>query len=271
MEVKIVRGMPAAEYHAVRAASSTRLKEILRSPAHLKWMDENGKTADSLALGEAFHMATLEPEKFFEQFIVMPKYDRRTKDGRAAFDMFRDANADKKVIDQDDYNSVCSMRDAIMDHPAAHDLLSMRSETELSLFWTNMLGQPSKARIDAYSDLSRCVVDLKSTVSADPGEFARSAFKYGYHLQAAWYLDAARMAGLKTDSIVFVAVEKTPPFGVACYRFDEDSIDAGRVSYMRAIAILHACESSREWPGYSPMIETIRFPKWRTPEREEVL
>jgi hypothetical protein len=262
MNVRIERGMPAAEYHAVRAASSTRLKEILRSPAHLRWLDENGKTADALALGEALHARVLEGHMFDERFVVAPDIDRRTRDGRAAWEMFVNASVGRQVLTHDEAIAISGMHSALMSHDSAADLIEQARDRELSLFWENECGFPSKARIDGYCAECRCLIDIKTTLNASKEEFSRSIARFGYALQAAWYIDAMRRAGFDVETMIFIAVEKTGPYGVACYTLGDDSIAIGRSQYTNAMALLAACEALNVWPSYSKSIERIDLPSW---------
>lgn len=264
----IVRGMRAEDYHAVRAASSSRLKEILRSPAHLRWMDENGKTATALAIGEAFHSLVLEPQKFEEEFAVAPDVDRRTKEGKAMWQHFADLNIGRVVISNDDWNMIRGMADAVNRHSTASDLLGNRNDTELSMFW-DRAGIRCKARIDAISSSSKCIIDLKSTQDASRDAFARSIATYRYHLQAAWYIDAARRANFDVETIVFIAVEKAQPHGVACYTLEADAIDQGRIEADKALLMLANSELNGVWPGYTTGIESLSLPRWAI-QKEEI-
>lgn len=270
MDIKIVRGMRAEDYHAARAASSTRLKEILRSPAHLHHMDENGKTSDALILGDAFHVAVLEPERFRSKYAVAPKVDRRTKDGREAWQMFVDANPGVRILTEDQHLAVTGMSRAILRHPMAFDLISSRTETELSMFWEQLM-LPCKARIDAYSLEHRCIIDLKSCENADHDAFGRSVANFKYHVQAAWYIDAARAAGLEVETMVFIAVEKQSPYGAACYTLDDQVIEEGRIQIAKALPLLANCEATNCWPGYDPGIQTLSLPRWSVKGEEVTL
>jgi hypothetical protein len=260
-KVEIVRGMPATQYHSLRAASSSRLKAILRSPAHLKHMDENGLTADALALGEAVHTAVLEPHRFKDDYGVAPRVDKRTKEGKAAWQMFVDANPTATIINEDDWLQITGMARAIQLHPSAMDLVNGRTETEVSLFW-NELGMRCKARLDGYNLDSRCLIDIKTTQDASRDGFSKSIANFGYHIQAAWYIDAARAAGFDVEGMVFVAVEKTAPYGVGVYLIDDASVDEGRRQLARALPLLANCEATNTWPSYDDSVQTISLPRW---------
>jgi len=261
--MRVDRNMPDAEYHSVRAASASRLKALRRSPAHLRMMDEEPLKGDALAFGSAFHMAILEPMRFADQYVVAPDVDRRTKDGKAAWQQFQDSliGSGQTALTVDDHLAITGMARAVSANPVANDLIVGRTETELSLFWDE-LDIPCKARVDAYNLEQRCIIDLKSTQDASPEEFPRSVAKFGYHIQAAWYMRSMRLAGFEVETMVFIAVEKTAPYGVACYTLDRDALDEGEREIARLLPIMSNCVHTNSWHGYDPTIQTIRLPRW---------
>lgn len=259
--MKVERNMPADAYHAFRGASASRLKAIRRSPAHLRMMDEEPLKASALVVGEAFHTMVLEPYRFTEQFACAPSFDRRTLAGKAAYQTWLDSLRGEKVLSEDEWLSVTGMGKAVGEHPVASDLLLGRTETEISLFWEE-IGIPCKARIDAYNLDQRCIIDLKSTQDASPEEFPRSVAKFAYHIQAAWYLRAMRAAGFEVETMVFIAVEKSHPYGVACYCLDDATIAEGEREIARLLPIMSNCLQTGNWHGYDPTIRTIGLPRW---------
>jgi exodeoxyribonuclease VIII len=262
MTMKIVRGMPSVEYHSMPAANSSKLKEILRSPAHVKFSIENGKTSDAFVVGEAVHAAILEPLRFKEQYVTAPDVDRRTKDGRAAWQMFIDANPGKIILTYDQMLSVSGMSESAMQHLMAHELIATLTETELTLVW-EQIGVRCKARIDGYSLEHRAIIDLKTSgESVAPDAFARTVANLKYHVQAAWYIDAMRAAGFDVETVIFIAIEKSGPYGVACYSLDDQAIEEGRIAVARALPILANCMTTNDWPGYDQGVQTISLPKW---------
>ena len=261
MDIKVVRGLPAHEYHAIRAASSTRLKELMRSPAHLRYMDENPKFGDALVIGDAFHTMVLESQDFTNRFVTGPDVDRRTKDGKAEWAAFAETVGTRKILTYDQNLMVTGMAKAVMSNTMAHELVLSRTETELTLFW-RALGIACKSRIDGFNLNNRAAFDLKSCENANRDEFARSIANFKYHVQAAWYLDSLNAAGFPAETIVFIAVEKVAPYGVALYELDDDAIEEGRIQIAKHLPILANCEDRNDWPGYEAGIQSISLPRW---------
>jgi hypothetical protein len=50
-------------------------------------------------------------------------------------------------------------------------------------------------------------VDYKTADHANPAAFAKSALDYGYHQQAAWYLDGLRELGISDDAAFLFIVQ----------------------------------------------------------------
>jgi exodeoxyribonuclease VIII len=106
-------------------------------------------------------------------------------------------------------------------------------------------------------------VDLKTTVNAHPEAFARDAFKYRYHCQAAFYSDAKQIVENlpQTPRFCFIVVEKEFPYAVAVYWLDDQSIDLGRRVYRKDLETYAWCREIDSWPGYDE-IRTLRLPRY---------
>ena len=76
--------MSAEDYRNDEAFSRSQLFKLSKSPAHFKYALENPEVeTPALAFGTAFHAYVLEKDKFDSEYIVAPKLDRRTKEGKA--------------------------------------------------------------------------------------------------------------------------------------------------------------------------------------------
>ena len=76
------------------------------------------------------------------------------------------------------------------------------------------------------------IIDIKTTSDKSLSSFKSSAYKYGYHRQAAFYLD-----GFQAKEFIFVVIEKKAPYNVGVYIAGEDFINRGRSEYFELLTI----------------------------------
>lgn len=81
--------MTEKEYREHPAISRSELWKFRESPQKFKYAKEHPpEPTPALLFGQVFHKLALEPETFSEEFIAAPEIDRRTKDGKAAWQEF---------------------------------------------------------------------------------------------------------------------------------------------------------------------------------------
>jgi exodeoxyribonuclease VIII len=256
-KTKGTRKMTNAEYHQSPGISKSGLDLINRSPAHYRWAQDNpSDPTPAMRIGTLTHLATLEPDRFNSECIVMPTLDRRTKDGKLRWEEFQANHPDQELLTSDEHTRIMSIRDAVRAHPMARKLIA---EVEVSTFWKDPIsGIECRCRPDAELD-NGMLIDLKTTRDAGPG-FERSVRQYRYHVQAAFYGDG--LGGMEVRPMVFIAVETEAPYLVSCNIIGPDSLVAGREAYRRNLDTYAKCVESGIWPGYSDAIQTINLPDW---------
>ena len=85
-ELGIVSDLDNELYHKAYGLSCSDLKVMLRSPAHYHAsLLFPQKTTPEMLLGSALHTAVLQPELFDEEYMELPKLDRRTKEGKELY------------------------------------------------------------------------------------------------------------------------------------------------------------------------------------------
>ena len=264
--VGVHRDVPFGVYTAWDAASNSALGHLQRSPAHLRaYLEEPPADTEALALGRAVHAAILEPELFARSYVRGVDGDGRTKavkDARAqlALDYPR-----ATVLRPAEYDTCIRMRDSVHAHGRAAGMLAGDGACELSAVWNDpATGVRCKARFDRHSiDLpGGVIVDVKTTRDASRRAFERSIFAFGYHRQAAMYLEAARVLDVPARHFVLIAIEKEPPYAVAVYRLTEGAIDAGAEQMRALLARYRVCRETGEWPGYPDEVQDIALPPW---------
>jgi exodeoxyribonuclease VIII len=139
----------------------------------------------------------------------------------------------------------------------------MCGQRELSVGWTDeTTGTSCKCRIDAFNKTNGLVIDLKTSDDASPVAFPRTCAKYGYHGQAAYYLDGLASVGAYSSKFIFVVVEKSAPYPVSVFLCDEPMIDAGRQKYQECLRLHAECSAADNWPGYSEEVQPLSLPSW---------
>lgn len=254
-----------ADYHATSAISKSTLDRAHKSAAH--WMAPSTPPTVAMSFGTAFHSMVLEPEDFNAQCAVSPALDRRTKAGKEAWSRFEQENEGKAIITSQECEAILAMKDAVQKHPKGRYLFS-GGKAEVSAFWQDsQTGLECKCRPD-YVTSSGLLVDLKSTQDASPEGFAKSAAKFRYHVQAAWYLNGWQCAsGEKPLGFLFVAVEKQPPYNVGLYMLDPESLELGWRTATSDLNKIKRWMEEADWKvlersGYSPDIVELKLPAW---------
>lgn len=259
---QIIDGLSNADYHAHPAISKSGLDKIAKSPAHYKASRETKhEDSDALVFGSAFHDYILLPDTFQTDYTVLqPEFNGRTKEGKAILESIRQSG--QTILKAEWLTAIEGMAAAIAAHPKASVLLQ-GGKAEQSIFWTDGdSGIDCRCRPD-YLHPGGIIVDLKSTTDASPEEFARSVAKHRYHVQDAFYSEGYYQAtGQWPRGFVFIAVEKTAPYAVACYSLNDDAKAYGRELFRRNLKTLLEAEKSQEWTAYSQEIETLSLPAW---------
>lgn len=273
MDIGIFAGVSNDAYHGGPGDSKSDLDRVRRSLLHYKTNKDaanDNEPTTAQFIGSAFHSCLLEPEDFAARYVVAPKFDRRTKDGKAGWEAFQSENAGKLLLDQCQNDQLFDMAEAVHNHEAAHALLTGASgQAELSAFWNDLeTGLFLRCRPDFLRD-DGIVVDVKTTDDASLEEFSRSIVKWRYHVQAAFYLDGLAVAIKQSgsdrvvpDQFVFLVVEKKPPYAVACYVLDEEAIALGREEYREDVLRLAGAKALNMFPGYGNKIQKISVPVW---------
>ena len=272
--------MDNATYHAHAAVSKSHLDLVAKSPLHYwaRYLDVNRVPQEptaAMAIGSAVHTHVLELDQWDAQYVVAPAgIDRRTKVGKAEWDVFQTAIGTRTVISRDDADLVMKIGRSVLSHPAAAYLLGLPGKAETTHMWVDeATGLQCKCRPDWLLDDGSMIVDLKTTTEdANPKEFQRSIAKWRYQVQASWYLDGIEHAtGKRPEQFVFIAVEKKPPYACAVYVADQQMIEIGRDTARRDLDKLNLCKAANYWPGYSDGIEQINLPPWMLPKADGTL
>lgn len=272
-----------AEYLADRECeSSSRLRLLADDPelyyrTHVTGELPASASTRSQLLGTLVHVATLEPEAWVMR-CAPPREPLPGWIGTKA-DWLRNRARAIKVAELGGYAPLDASDEMVAvanllagrigAHPFASQLLGLPGSVEHTVIWREPEhGTLIRVRIDKVVELADgglAVLELKTTGKPRPEDFAREINKYGYHVQAALYVDALRALHPGRDVIFgFIAAGTSAPWKVAAWPLADRAIERGRAEYRQALADLADRRESGDWrePWETDLELTIDLPAW---------
>ena len=223
------------QYHSNKRYLSSSGAKLIHKKSVYHFLNQLPFNSASMQLGTLIHTAVLEPHKFDDDYYVMPKTDGRTTAGKAAKAEHLILAGSKELIDTD----TLYIKDKIVENFKANaDAVKYTKGIIEGSFYGELEGVLVKVRPDCYNKEEGFISDPKSCQDNSPRAFTRDVYKYGYHLQAAFYSD---MLGVDPKNFIFIAIETKHPFSVECYSLSEEMIDKGRTDNSDAL---------RQWKNY---------------------
>lgn len=245
--------------------SSHGLMDIRRSPKYYRFRRDNPMQSDSLALGSLVHKLVLEPEDAAKVIKVAPKVDRRTKLGKEEYEAFMSTvQKGDLVADADDWKKLQIIKAALYDNEFSAKIVKRTDALkEKSAFWVHEATQTfCKIRPDlAFLD-GDIIVDIKTTQNAHPMSFMKDSHNFHYDMQAAFYMDGYRAITGRNANFVFLCVETSAPFDVACYHVTDQMYGFGKLRYEKALMTYAQCFHNNKWPGYAKKAIPLNLPAW---------
>jgi len=255
--------------------SSSGARTILKSPARFAWERTHRVEKTTYDVGHAAHakvLGTGMEVAAIPEALLAANGAASTKEAK---EFIAQARLDGKVpLKADVIAEIDAMAEAVLTHPSARVFLEQPGQPEASGFARDPeSGVWVRIRPDYLPDRHgdrTVLVDLKTAVSADPHEFGRAAAAYGYHQQDAFYREGLLLARGDNDvALVFVIVEKEPPYLVSVVELDADALLVGHDRNRRALRIYAECVRTGEWPGYSTDVELVSLPRWASYQHEQ--
>jgi len=225
------------EYHKSDGISASGLKQAWKDPKLYHFKDKLKRIkSPALEMGTALHEAVLERDNFdIRNYRLTP------------------ANQDKLLI-------------MINNAKVMFDYIVKKTLNEYSLFVQDE-GFVRKCRVDAYDKDNGIVYDLKTTRYNSPSMFMRDFYEYGYHLQAAFYLDTLRLAGFKADYFAFLVVPSDSPCDPFAMTVTDRFIEDGRETYTE---VLENILNYKKQGGYQVYFREVDLPTWRLKQLGEI-
>lgn len=278
---QLIQGMSNDEYHARPEYSSSQLKDLLRSAAHfysnniLKEVERETKAA--MNFGTLAHTLFFEPEQFENEFVVAPKFERRTKAGKEEALAWEQANQGKILVDAEQVEAAKRIVINLQKLSSYADMQNNYGMAEASIFFTDpVFDLPLRIRPDWH--IAPCktfpnglILDLKTTTDARAHAFSKKCSDFGYDLSASMYREGFQQyyqTEQKPDFVLLVA-ESSIPFNVKQYKASDLFLSVGDTRYNKAKELLAESLLINEWDGYSLEMEDLFLPSYMTKQALE--
>lgn len=262
-----------AAYHASPGISNSGLKLIGdKTPFHYwgRYLAPGRPQFTSTAamfVGTAFHAASLEPEKFEDEYVIANFKDRRA----AGYKAWAEAQI-KHILMASDLRNVLGMRRSLFADPVSGHLLRSGGLFEYSAYAVDPeTGVLLRARADLMSE-EGYVVDLKKCQDASDAGCRKAIESYGYWQQDPFYLDVFEMAGgERPKGFVFIFVEEDFPHAVNVIILSNDDRMRGQKTYRNNLQLYAQCLERNEWPAYGTGAKELELSMWARRRIDEKL
>lgn len=267
-------------YHSRPELSSTEARLILESPAKYRWKKDHPpliEPSKKFDIGSAVHSKVL---GIGYEAVVIPDNILASNGAvstTAAKEFVANARAEGKIpLKSSEFQPIADAAEAVLAHKGARQLFMQPSNAEVSVFSTDPeTGVEVRGRFDflptntATSAPSRVAVDLKTTRDASPDGFTKAIVSYQYDVQHAWYVDALRFDTGEAAELVFVAVEKDPPYLVGVYQLPVIWKRMGHRKAAEARRIYADATATGMWAGYDDGVQLLSPPNYVIYDFEE--
>lgn len=271
---QLIEKMSNDEYHARPEFSSSQLKDMLRSGAHFyskNILKETEKeTKEAMNFGTLAHTMFLEPEQFESEFVIAPKFDKRTKAGKEEALAWEEANQGKILVTQEQVDGAERIANNLRTLSTYQFMMNEYGMAEASIFFTDpVYGLKLRVRPDYHivpckNFPNGLILDLKTTTDARPHAFSKKCADLGYDLSASMYREGFQQYYQTEDKPPFILLtaESSIPFNVKQYNASDLFLSVGDARYNKAKELLAESLLINEWDGYSKEIEDIFLPSY---------
>lgn len=265
----VYQGVPDGAYHKWQWAVSQSTLKVVRhlTPAHARdeLMNPSDQTA-AMSMGDALHLAALQPEEFVKRVVCGLGIDRRSNANKAKHAEFEMENAGKLILKHDDFVKLEGMAEAMQRHELASSMLAMKGHKELSIVWKDPeTGLLCKARFDVFGRWRKMnvIADVK-TIAFDMSDddIERAMGKFGYDVQAAYYLWGASVLAEAAREFRFIFVSKKPPHHIRVIGPTPTALAEGEHKYRTALNTWAKCVKSDVYPGFPEKVTLLGLKPW---------
>jgi len=246
-------------YHSgIDRITSSGLKLLLKkTPAHYyaEYMGEGSQPTAAMEYGIAAHALILEGEDAFRKVAIAKPdgLDFRTKEGKA----FKAESKGKIIVSEGDIAEMYAFKDRLKESALGSAMFNGTGMAEEVVTWRDALtSADAKCKPDWMAKDGSLIIDLKMMADADPTNFKRAIYRYGYHISAAMYVEGVESHFNKKPRFVWAVCEKGTG-NVAFYSPSPEMLSEGHDRVGHGLAIYAECKQRKQWPGYEQQVLEI--------------
>lgn len=293
--------VPDRENHIV--CSPSALLAFREDPEiyKMRYIDKEQYATDSMEFGTLVHLRVLQPEKFFQEYAVLPEktpendidltmlkaickqFDepvsgtkrdlaQRIRKHTPEFRIYEEIVDEivaqgKKALPPDTLKKLNAIHDKIMSHPKVGTWLKL-AEKEKKGYWQDPeTGIVMPFIADGFFEHKGIgiALDLKITRDFDPRRFSNNMYDNGYFIQAAAYCEAiSAIQGQAFENFLFITVEPGAPHRVRFLQLDSAALEAGRKTLKKYLREFKQRWTTQDWSA-RPMdieIQQVSLASW---------
>jgi hypothetical protein len=272
---QIIHRYPKPEYYAPHTGdlktmrvSKSMLTDFMPNPA--AWLLKPKKDyTKAMRFGNLVDCMALTPDEFENEYTILPRFypcKPTPKDPRTEKPWNANATYCKELEEDIEAAGKQAVKeDAFLEaKQAVANLKAFRPYAELidgahtqSAMFGDLIDEgiatPAKSLLDIlpmHPNWLRVIADMKTTAEMSDQHFARTVNKFGYHRQAAIYLDLHNaITGENRDTFYIVWVHSKAPFEVAMRPISASAIAEGRRWYKSALRLWNQCITTGVFPS----------------------
>ena len=143
-----------------------------------------------------------------------------------------------------EFQTLCDMWEAVREHPLAH-LLDCQQQPIIT--WDDdETGLGCRAMLDRLKP-GDYIIDIKTTSDGHEDSFQRSAERFHYHRQAAWYQQAGYELTGDILPFLFWTVESVRPHDVRIYELSEQWVVRGEREHRETLRRIAEVTDAKLW------------------------
>lgn len=269
-EPGLYEGVPDDTYHSWQhLVSQSTLKTVRKLTPHDAYQDlltprESTPAQDA---GTALHLALLQPDEFEARVACGLGKDRRSKANRLEHEAHEQKHAGKIILKQPDFDKCFAAAEMIKKHPLAMSLIEMEGVMRevAGVFRddeADILGKFKLDLLGRWQKQHNIIADVKTTAfDMSDDEIERNIGKYGYDIQAAYYLDGVNAIAPAVRRFFFIFVNPTR-LTVRVIEPTPSALEHGRIKYRGALNKWAECCRKNEFPGWPGRVTSLGLKPW---------